>query len=82
MGQQSLRKNEKEYGVKLHQIDFIRTPYDLRNIKAYKQLVQLMKRKSLMQYIAILLLGVYWTLSREKVQSEKDNLSSTRVSFL
>ena len=42
---ESLRKNEKEYGVKLHQIDFIRTPYDLRNIKAYKQLVQLMKRE-------------------------------------
>lgn len=42
---ESLRKNEKEYGVKLHQIDFIRTPYDLRNIKAYKQLVQLIKRE-------------------------------------
>lgn len=42
---ESLRKNEKEYGVKLHQIDFIRTPYDLRNIKAYRQLVKLIKRE-------------------------------------
>ena len=37
--------DEEKYGIRIHQIDFIRTPYDLRNIKAYKQLVQLMKRE-------------------------------------
>ena len=37
--------DEEKYGIRIHQIDFIRTPYDLRNIKAYKQLVQLIKRE-------------------------------------
>lgn len=39
------RKDEKKYGIKIHQIDFIRTPYDLRNIKAYRQVVELIKRE-------------------------------------
>ena len=30
--------DEKKYGIHIHQIDFIRTPYNLKNIKAYKQL--------------------------------------------
>lgn len=37
--------DEEKYGIRIHQIDFIRTPYDLRNIKAYKQLVKLIKRE-------------------------------------
>ena len=29
--------DEKKYGIRIHQIDFIRTPYDPRNIKSYRQ---------------------------------------------
>lgn len=39
------RADEKKYGIKIHQIDFIRTPYDPRNIKAYRQVVELIKRE-------------------------------------
>ena len=37
--------DEIKYGIKIHQIDFIRQPYDLRNIKAYNQVVELIKRE-------------------------------------
>lgn len=37
--------DEKKYGIRIHQIDFIRTPYDPRNIKAYRQVVELIKRE-------------------------------------
>lgn len=30
--------DEKKYGIKIHQIDFVRTPYHPGNLKAYKQL--------------------------------------------
>lgn len=30
--------DEEKYGIKIHQIDFVRTPYHPENIKAYKQL--------------------------------------------
>lgn len=39
------KADEKKYGIKIHQIDFIRTPYDPRNIKAYRQVVELIKRE-------------------------------------
>lgn len=39
------RSDEKKYGIKIHQIDFIRAPYDPRNIKAYRQVVELIKRE-------------------------------------
>jgi hypothetical protein len=35
--------DEEKYGIKIFQVDFIRSPYDLRNIKAYKQIVSIMK---------------------------------------
>lgn len=35
--------DEKKYGVVIHQIDFIRKPYDIRNIKAYKQICKLIE---------------------------------------
>lgn len=38
-------EDEKKYGIKIHQIDFIRRPYDLRNIKAYKQVCDLIKKE-------------------------------------
>lgn len=42
---QDKKDDEEKYGVIIHQIDFIRTPYDPRNIKAYKQVVDLIKRE-------------------------------------
>lgn len=38
-------EDEEKYGIIIKQIDFIRTPYDPRNIKAYKQVVELIKRE-------------------------------------
>lgn len=38
---------EELYGVHFHQIDFIRAPYDLRNIKAYKQICELIDREGI-----------------------------------
>lgn len=39
------KKDEDRYGIKIHQIDFIRKPYDSRNIKAYKQVCELLERE-------------------------------------
>lgn len=40
------RENDEEkYGIKIHQNDFIRNPFNLRNIKAYKQVVQLINKE-------------------------------------
>lgn len=33
--------DEEKYGIRIHQIDFVRTPYRLENLKAYKQLKKL-----------------------------------------
>lgn len=38
--------DEKRYGIKIHQIDFIRTPYHPKNFKAYRQLKDLVKREN------------------------------------
>jgi glycosyltransferase involved in cell wall biosynthesis len=35
------------YGIKLHHVDLVRTPYSFDNIKAYKQLVELIKREKI-----------------------------------
>ena len=35
--------DEEKYGIKIHQIDFVRTPYHPENMKAYKQLKLLVK---------------------------------------
>ena len=42
-----LLSDEKTFGVKIHQIDFIRRPYDPRNIKAYKQIIKLIKKEQI-----------------------------------
>lgn len=42
---EELLDDEKRYGIKIHQIDFIRTPYHPGNIKAYLQLNELVKRE-------------------------------------
>ena len=44
---QEQKADEEKYGIKIHQIDFIRTPYHLKNIKAYKQLVRLIKEEKI-----------------------------------
>ena len=36
-----MKSDEQTYGIRLHHIDFIRKPYALGNIKAYKQVVKL-----------------------------------------
>ncbi|MBR5506644.1 MAG: glycosyltransferase family 4 protein [Clostridia bacterium] len=38
--------DEKKYGIKIHQIDFIRAPYHPGNRKAYKQLKELVKKEN------------------------------------
>lgn len=35
--------DEKKYGIKIHQIDFIRNPLRLGNVKAYRQLAKLVR---------------------------------------
>lgn len=37
--------DEKQYGIKIHQVDFIRMPYDWRNIKAYRQIVDIIEKE-------------------------------------
>jgi len=37
--------DEEKYGVTIHQIDFIRAPYDPRNLKAYRQVVDLINKE-------------------------------------
>lgn len=42
---QTREECEKKYGIKIHHIDLIRNPFDIRNIKALKQLIQLIKKE-------------------------------------
>lgn len=42
---EELLDDEKRYGIKIHQIDFIRTPYHPENIKAFLELNELVKRE-------------------------------------
>ena len=37
--------DEEKYGIKIHQIDFIRKPYDLKNFKAFRQLCKLVEKE-------------------------------------
>lgn len=39
------RADEEKYGIHIHQIDFIRTPYHPGNIKAYKQLAKIVEKE-------------------------------------
>ena len=38
--------DEKKYGIKIHQIDFERSPLSMKNKEAYKQLLSLMQREN------------------------------------
>lgn len=42
-----VKQDEKKYGIKIHQVDFIRSPYDLRNVKAYKQICEIIKKEKI-----------------------------------
>lgn len=39
------KADEKKYGIKIYQVDFIRTPYDPRNYKAYRQIKAIIERE-------------------------------------
>lgn len=39
------REDEEKYGIHIHQIDFIRTPYHPGNIRAYKQLSRIVEKE-------------------------------------
>ena len=38
-------EDEKKYGIHIYQIDFVRTPYHPGNVKAYKQLKEIVERE-------------------------------------
>lgn len=42
---QERKIDEERYGIHIHQIDFIRTPYHIGNIKAYKQLGKIIEKE-------------------------------------
>ncbi|WP_019680551.1 glycosyltransferase family 4 protein [Ruminococcus flavefaciens] len=39
------KADEKKYGIKIYQVDFIRAPYDPRNYKAYRQIKAITERE-------------------------------------
>lgn len=39
------KTDEKKYGIRIHQVDFVRSPLDVRNYKAYKQLISIVKHE-------------------------------------
>ena len=41
-----INEQEEQYGIKIHQIDFERNPFKLKNYNAYKQLIKLMKENN------------------------------------
>ena len=42
-----IRSDEENYNIRIHNIPLSRTPYSLKNIKAYKQLVHIIKSESI-----------------------------------
>lgn len=45
MSDEEKKRDEEKFGIKIHQIDFIRRPYDLRNINAYRQVCKLIEQE-------------------------------------
>lgn len=45
--QEKLKDDEEVYGIKIWQIDLARSPYSVKNINAYKQLVKLIKEENI-----------------------------------
>lgn len=46
-GEDQIKSDEKEYNVKIHNIQLDRLPYSFKNFKAYKQLVEIIKDESI-----------------------------------
>lgn len=40
-----MKEDEENFGITIHHIDFVRQPYDLRNIKAYRQVTNLINEE-------------------------------------
>ena len=38
-----IKEDEDKYGITIHQVDFVRNPFNLRNIKAYKQICAIIR---------------------------------------
>lgn len=41
------REDEIKYGIKIHQVDFIRNPFDLKNVRAYRQVIEIIKKENI-----------------------------------
>lgn len=46
-GEEQIRSDEKEYNVKIHNIQLDRLPYSFKNFKAYKQLLEIIKTEGI-----------------------------------
>lgn len=46
-GEEQIESDQKEYNVKIHNIPIDRSPYSLRNKKAYKQLVEIIRQENI-----------------------------------
>lgn len=44
---EEIKEDEEKYGIKLYHIDLSRSPFSFQNIKAYKQLVKLIKEENI-----------------------------------
>ncbi len=41
------REDEIKYGIKIHQVDFVRNPFDFKNIRAYRQVTEIIKKEKI-----------------------------------
>lgn len=42
---EQLVNDEKKYGIKIHHIDFVRNPLNIKNVQAYKQICELIRKE-------------------------------------
>jgi len=65
-------KDEEKYGIHIHQIDYIRFPFNPKNIKAYKQLCALMEKEKFdFMHCTTPIGGVTGRLAARKYHTEK-----------
>ncbi len=77
------REDEIKYGIKIHQVDFVRNPFDFKNIRAYRQVTEIIKKEK----IEIIHCNTpNWrsgrAFSRKKMWNKKSNLSGSWISLL
>ena len=46
-GDEQIKSDEEKYGVKIHNVPFERSPYSFTNFKAYRQLVEIVRRENI-----------------------------------